>query len=259
MRRYIRFLTGLVLLASLPACGSDNDTADLNITGVDYAGNGIGGFYVFDPNNEKNRGDGESLTPYSAGGTRCCYQVPKEWHEGLKVDVVVRYPLEGETGDEISASLAKRKAEGKLTETIHVDVPKYETPAKGTLWVQFLPDKKANVVVSDLSPPHEDFPGEVKGWPVPSDTYRRKLIDQKLALLEDRLERDQRDLVEYNREPENTLRRYWHMFEEIRAADVLNRFSGTKDPQFKPFLERYLRRNVESDEKEIQMLQDARP
>ncbi|WP_110658259.1 DUF3304 domain-containing protein [Salinicola halimionae] len=214
MRRYIRFLTGLVLLASLPACGSDNDTADLNITGVDYAGNGIGGFYVVDPNNEKNRGDGESLTPYSAGGTRCCYQVPKEWHEGLKVDVVVRYPLEGETGDEISASLAKRKAEGKLTETIHVDVPKYATPAKGTLWVQFLPDKKANVVVSELSPPHEKFPGKVKGWPVPTKEYKNKMIMRRVEINEGDLRSFEKAIQEGDGTPEQ-LERYKGHVESI--------------------------------------------
>ncbi|WP_110687759.1 DUF3304 domain-containing protein [Salinicola aestuarinus] len=259
MRQATQILMGLVMLASLSACGSGDDTADLNVTGVDYAGSGIGGFYVIDPNNEKNRGNGESLTPYSAGGTRCCYQMPQEWHEGLKVDVVVRYPLEGETGDEISASLARRQAEGTLTETIHVDVPKYETPASGTLWVQFLPDKKANVVVSDLSPPHEDFPGEVKGWPVASDQYKSKVIDKKIAVVENRLERDRRGLTKFNHDRENALNEYWELFERVRAADVLDRFSGPGDSRFESFLEGYLKSNLESDEHEMQVLKDARP
>ncbi len=189
----------------------------------------------------------------------CCYSVPQKWHEGLSVDVVVSYPLEGDTTDERSESLARREAEGKLNETIHVDVPKYEMPASGTLWVQFLPDKKATVVVSDLSPTHDEFPGEVKGWPVPSEEYRGKLIDQKLALAQDRLERDQRDLIKFNRDPENTLNEYWNLFNRTRATDVLDRFSGANDPQFESFLEDYLKNNLESDENEIQMLQDARP
>ncbi|WP_280542745.1 DUF3304 domain-containing protein [Chromohalobacter sp. 11-W] len=180
MYHFLRRGLALLWLVSLTACG--DDSVSLNITGVDYAGQGIGSYHVVDPSDEQNRGGGEPIGPYSAGGIMCCYEVPKEWHEGLSVDVVVRYPLEGDTTDERSESLARRRAEGTLHETIHVEIPKYDTPAQGTLWVQFLPDKKANVVVSKLSPDHKDFPGEVRGWPVPSKEYRNKIIKQRIEI-----------------------------------------------------------------------------
>lgn len=256
MRNVIQRGLALLWLVSLTACS--DDTTDLNITGVDYAGQGIGSYYVVDPNNDKNRGGGESITPYSAGGIMCCYEVPREWHEGLNVEVVVRYPLEGDTTDERSESLAKREAEGKLNETIHVDIPEYDTPAKGTLWVQFLPNKKANVVVSNLSPDHKDFPGEVKGWPVPSDEYRRKLIDQKIGMAEGRLELSRENLLRLKKDPDGMAQEQWKMLKEIRSNRI-DGFSGPDDPKFRTFLQEDLRGSVDLYKEEIEELKRARP
>ncbi|KFF49896.1 hypothetical protein GY26_05500 [Gammaproteobacteria bacterium MFB021] len=256
IRRLMPSVLALFGLLSLTGCS--DDTASLNITGVDYAGQGIGAYYVVDPTDDKNRGGGESIGPYSAGGIMCCYSVPKKWHEGLSVDVVVSYPLEGETGDEISASLAKRRAEGTLHETIHVEIPKYETPAKGTLWLQFLPDKQANVVVSNLSPDHKDFPGEVKGWPVPSDEYRTKLIDRELRLVKQRLERNRRNLNELEETPEETLNKFWGSFERTRTRD-LGQYSDYEDPRFQDVVEDYLEKYIKDDRKRISDLEEGRP
>lgn len=258
MRFNFRFIPTLALILSLSGCGLGEETVTLNVTGVDYAGQGIRAFAVVDPDDPKNRGGGMSITPYSAGGTQCCYQVPEEWHKGMKVNVIVRYPLEGDTTDERSANLAKRQAEGTTKHTIQVTIPKYETPARGTLWVQFLPEKKANVVVSDLDPPHADFPGEVKGWPVPSDEYRRKLIDRDLRLIRERLGRNQEALDQLHKKPSKTRKTYWGVFERTRTRD-LGQYSGPEDPQFQDLLQDYLTRYIESDQKEIRILEEARP
>ncbi|MFC0269271.1 DUF3304 domain-containing protein [Kushneria aurantia] len=254
MRHYLQRGLLLLWLLSLTACGDDR--VDLNVTGVDYAGQGIRYYYVVDPSDNSNRGGGESIGPYSAGGIMCCYSVPQKWHEGLSVDVVVSYPLEGDTTDERSASLARREAEGKLNETIHVEIPEYETPAEGTLWVQFLPDKQARVVVSNLSPDHEDFPGEVKGWPVPSDEYRTKLIDRELRSVKQRLERNRRNLNELEETPEETLKKFWGSFERTRTRS-LEQYSGYEDPRFQKMVKSYLEKYIKDDQKRIDDLEEA--
>ncbi|MBB5322580.1 DUF3304 domain-containing protein [Marinobacter oulmenensis] len=256
----LRRIFAMVAILVLSGCGpsESGNAVTLNVTGVDYAGKGISAFAVEDPSNPENRGTGMSITPYSAGGIQCCYQVPEKWHEGMTVNVIVRYPLEGETTDERSANLAKRQAEGTVKHTISVNIPEYETPARGTLWVQFLPEKQAKVVVSDLDPPHEDFPGDVKGWPEPSDEYRRKIIDRDLQLVRERLGRNQEALDELSENPIETRKTYWGVFKRTRTKD-LDQYSGPEDPQFHELLQNYLVRYIENDKKEIRILEEARP
>lgn len=215
--RYIGVILLMAFLSGCASLGKSNDVS-LNITGVDYAGTGMDAYQVKDPDNPKNRGGGFSIRPYSADGVQCCYTVPKEWHPGLKATVLLRYPLEGETGDEISASLAKRQAEGTLVETYQVEIPRYTTPAKGTLWVQFLPNKHVSLVVSDLDPSHKDFPGKVKGWPVPSVEYINSKIMQKIDLNNGEIKVYEKAIKEHDGTPER-LRQYQEVIEQIKEEN----------------------------------------
>lgn len=255
--RYIGVILLMTFLSGCASLGKSNDVS-LNITGVDYAGTGMDAYQVKDPDNPKNRGGGFSIRPYSADGVQCCYTVPKEWHPGLKATVLLRYPLEGTTHDEISASLAKRQAEGTLVETYQVEIPRYTTPAKGTLWVQFLPNKHVNLVVSDLDPSHKDFPGKVKGWPVPSVEYRRKLVDQKISEVQDRLAFNKEALEDLRENPEETTKEYWESFRRTRTLDE-SKYSGPDDPDFRFFLRNYLTKYISDDTKEISKLKEIRP
>ncbi len=187
---FFRFLLIILFFITISSCDDLNKAKEisLNITGVDYAGTGIDIYSVEDTNDLSNKGGGFSITPYSADGVQCCFKVPEKWQPGLKVNVLVRYPLDGETSDEIVASLERREADGTLVDTIPAEIPEYKTPARGTLWVQFLPDKKVRLVVSDLDPSHKNFPSEIKGWPVPSDEFYNKKIMQLIELNNDDLQ-----------------------------------------------------------------------
>jgi len=246
------------VLAGLAGCTPGGDTAPLNITGVDYAGRGIDAFAVVDPDDPDNRGGGMSITPYSAGGVQCCYQLPEEWHEGMTVNVIVRYPLEGDTGDEISASYAKRKAEGTLKHNIQVTVPEYNTPARGTLWVQFLPENKASVVVSNLDPSHPDFPGEMKGWPEPSDEYRAKMIDREIKDISSRVSRTADSLEKIKRGDEAVIKQYWDIRQDTAPKDIAG-FSGWDDPEFKKYLEDTLEWYVTRGRADLDKLRELKP
>jgi len=199
-----------------------------------------------------------SITPYSAGGTQCCYQVPREWHEGMKVNVIVRYPLEGDTTDERSANLTKRRAEGTEQQTIEVEIPEYKTPARGTLWVQFLSDKNSSVVVSELDPPHADFPSEVKGWPVPSDEYQTKLIDREIKDISGRVSRTEDSLKKIKRGDEAVIKQYWDIRQDTAPKDIAG-FSGWADPEFKNYLEDSLEWYVTRDKAHLDKLRGLKP
>lgn len=260
LKNGLKFFGVVVFILWLSGCTNSgkDDKVSLNITGVDYAGTGIDVYDVEDPKNPKNHGGGFSITPYSADGIQCCFTVPKEWHPGLKVNVLIRYPLEGETGDEISASLAKRQAEGTLVDTVPAEIPKYKTPARGTLWVQFMPNKKVKLVVSDLDPSHKDFPGEVKGWPVPSDEYRRKLIDARMQESEERLERSKALLDAVNSGDKSVLKDDWDFYKDYSPEKISN-FSSYLDPDFKSFFIKNLHWRIKEDEKTITDLKRVRP
>jgi len=246
------------VLAGLAGCNLGEDTATLNITGVDYAGRGIGAFAVVDPDDPDNRGGGMSITPYSAGGVQCCYELPEEWHEGMTVNVVVRYPLEGDTTDERSANLAKRQAEGTVNQTIQVDVPEYNTPARGTLWVQFLPEKKASVVVSELNPNHPDFPGELKGWPEPSDEYRAKIIDREIEDISARVSHTENSLNKIKDGDEAAIKQYWDIRQDTAPKEVA-KFNGWEDPGFKEYLEGSLEWYITRDKADLGKLRELKP
>ena len=258
MPHHLRLLIIAAVLAGLAGCNLGEDTATLNITGVDYAGQGIKAFAVVDPDDPDNRGGGMSITPYSAGGVQCCYELPEEWREGMTINVVVRYPLEGDTGDEISASYAKRKAEGTLKHNIQVTVPEYNTPARGTLWVQFLPEKKASVVVSDLDPSHPDFPGEVKGWPEPSNAYRAKIIDREIEDISARVSHTENSLNKIKDGDEAVIKQYWDIRQDTAPKDV-TKFSGWEDPGFKEYLEGSLERYITRDKAGLKKLRELKP
>ena len=244
----------LGILFSLSACGQESDTVELNITGADYAGTGIRAFRVKNPDVPDAYGDGGSMAPYGGGGIRCCYQVPKQWHEGLTAEIEVYYPLKGKNGDEMVEDLKKREAAGNVTETFKVPVPKYRAPAEGTLWVQFMPDKEIKVVVSDLSPDHEDFPGDVKGWPVPSDEYRINLIDRDIGLAESDLKFSISRLKEWKNEPtEKALKSSWDAYKK-HFEEELKSFNGYKDSRFLSYLIRESEINIANAKEEIRKL-----
>jgi hypothetical protein len=58
----------------------------------------------------------------------------------------------------------------------------------GTVWVQLLPGGKVVLVVSRYDPDHPSWPGEVKGWPVPTLEFRRQIWDRDMDLMRKNLE-----------------------------------------------------------------------
>lgn len=161
------FITiGACLLSAqmLTACGKAETPVNdigVSIQGVNYSEQDFS-FVLEDPKDKSNIGGGEPIGRYEAGGTMCCYALPKKWYPGLRVKVDTTYWL-------------AKKADGtlpELNESREVDIPEYSKP--GGIWVLRQADGNPTIVVSDLQPDHPNWPGKIKGWPVPSLAYRHE-------------------------------------------------------------------------------------
>jgi hypothetical protein len=124
----------------------------------------------------------DRVSAFSASGLMCCVILPREWRKGMELIVATRDGTRAETPEEWSKE--------KLPTIQHrVPVPPYTPQDMGTVWVQLLPGGKVVLVVSRYDPDHPSWPGEVKGWPVPTLEFRRQIWDRDMSLLQKSLAR----------------------------------------------------------------------
>jgi hypothetical protein len=215
------------LSASLVGCGSaglalGQSTVAVGVHGVNYT-NETFSYIVKDPENEGNSAGGELVSRFTAGGLMCCYALPRKWRPGLKVVVRSTHWL----NEKVNGNLPEFKKE------FTVEIPQYAEP--GELWILRLADGTVDVVSSDLSPIHPDWPGKIKGYPVPSAEYRaeRRALARREA--QRSLESFQNTLNEITINSETYTKRMWPKWQEARLKKFL-KFSGPTDPALHEFL-----------------------
>jgi hypothetical protein len=147
----------LLLAACLPGVAMAASIQALNYSSreVDYIA-------VENPGNTNSGGGGDSIRPYGQGGSICCFSVPEKWHADLKVVVV--YQLSPDP-------------------TFHretVSVPPYPDGKGGDIWLIVYEDGSVGAVVSLYGPSRPEWPGKIKGYPVPTKEYRDERRKQKL-------------------------------------------------------------------------------
>ena len=148
---------GLLLAACLPGVAMAASIQALNYSSreVDYIA-------VENPGNTNSGGGGDSIRPYGQGGSICCFSVPEKWHADLKVVVV--YQLSPDP-------------------TFHretVSIPPYPDGKGGDIWLIVYEDGSVGAVVSLYGPSRPEWPGKIKGYPVPTKEYRDERRRQKL-------------------------------------------------------------------------------
>ncbi|MCS4504546.1 DUF3304 domain-containing protein [Arhodomonas aquaeolei] len=247
----------LLMAALLTACGG-GESIGVSVSAVNYTERGIRYFSVHRPGDAKRSAVGMSIRPYGAGGVTCCVPLPEQWHEGLEVVLTISPALEGDTTDEIREDYIRRRDNGTLDLERTVAVPRYGDPDRATLWLQALPGGRYAVVVSEVDPPHEDWPGEIRGWPQPSDAYRRKLIDQRLEEIRGTLERTRKNLALAKSGNQETFDRYWKIDMRLVPED-LEGYTGPEDVKYKKYLIDTLERGISHSKRRIRKLQEARP
>jgi hypothetical protein len=162
------------MVALLASCASVQmakpKSLGASVRSINYSGKEVA-LSVVDPLNRSNHGGGDSLNPYSMGGTICCFGIPPEWHPGYQV--IVEYNFYPD-------------------QTWHmqlVDVPPYPEGIAGDIWLTMHEDGRAEAVVSNFGPTRPEWPGRVKGLPVQSTEYTKIIKNKWLANQKDILKK----------------------------------------------------------------------
>ena len=265
-------LVTLLCLQVLTACAKGG-VASVNIHGVNYTGREFS-YRIEDPSNPDNHGGGELVDAYSAGGTLCCYELPRTWRPGITLQVhTIRW--KDKPDDDV------RTPREEIRQSQVVEVPQYKGKP-GELWVLLQADGRVAVVSSDVQPDHPDWPGAIKGWPVPSVEFMRKQADVYIEDAESWVRSTQETLVELETSPGKLAKEIWDDRQELIARyakfldanrqsisnaqddakkyrDQLSKFTGPEDPRFIESLKRENREYLEVFKKRLARLKEERP
>lgn len=239
-------ITLLFGLALLSGCEKPT-TVDVNIHAVNYKGDAFS-YYVADPARPDSAAGGELIDAFAAGGTTCCFTLPKIWRPGIKVQVLTTHWL-------------PKRSDGSLPEvkeTHVVEVPQYPDEKPGELWVLRTEGGGVSVISSDVQPDHEKWPGKIKGWPVPSLEYQR----ERWELLRENKEVFVRNymhlLDELDKSPRTRAATAWEYARE-NEPESLKGFSGPDDPKYILALKKDYSEGLERTKKDLDAYTETRP
>jgi len=242
-------IAGCFLLPILSACGRPDTSASsdvpVSIHAVNYSDEEFE-YYLADPSNESNRGGGEGIGRYAAGGTMCCYSLPKKWRAGLTVKLDYKLYFPNPSGGNIRTS----------KEAAVIDIPRYVNPEE--LWVVRDAKGGMSIVLSNVQPDHSQWPGKEKGWPVPTLAFQREHADIVIATERSGLKAVQSLLQGMRHSPEQTAKRSWEFAEEYDRESIVG-YKGYQDKNYQTFLIEDFERSVKESEVRLKILEAERP
>lgn len=220
------------VLVVLMGCSSEADTAlsslkrevSVRIHGMNYPADPFT-FVVTDPKDASNVGGGEHVGPFSAGGIMCCFKLPKKWKPGLKVQVRTTHWLPKNEKGELP----------EVEQTQTVEVPPYADGKAGELWVLRTAKDDIALVSSGLQPDHPQWPGKVKGWPVPSREYMRERWELQRQLAENSVNNFRRSIAKLALDPKAQRHSAWKVQKQYQSEEVA-KFKGPDDPEYARYL-----------------------
>jgi Protein of unknown function (DUF3304) len=237
-------LVGLLLVLGAAGCSSPPKAEGVAVVGVNYTDFEYS-VLVRDPLDATNRGSTGELMPYAGGGQMCCFSLPAQWRPGLQLTLISRKAIV-ENGRWV-----------RDDETVQtVTLPPYTAGEPGTLWVMQYPEGKVEAISSTLSPAHPQWPGSVKGGPVPSLAHRTKMwkvhYDQAVGYV--KLYED--FLASLQSNPDREAQEAW-AHAASRRPDELKGFLSPNDPRYRAFLRsRYESSLQESKVRERKLLEE---
>lgn len=244
--RVRRVLMGALLLSAWVLTGCEKPTVDVNLHGVDYSDREFS-YYVVDPANPSNVA-GEHIDPFAAGGTTCCFPLPRKWHPGIKVQIRTTHWL-------------PKRPDGSLPEVNEehlVEVPRYADGTPGELWVIRGADGAISVISSDFQPDHPKWPGMPKGWPVPSLEYRRERWELFRKHEEEGVELYQSFLKKFKDDPYRESSEAW-VYAKENHPDTLKDFTGPNDPRYRAALKKEYDDGLVRSQKQLRDVLEAKP
>jgi hypothetical protein len=234
-----------VALPALTGCAKDS--VPVSIHGVNYTGQEFS-FTIVDPADKKNFGGGESIAPFAAGGTMCCYTLPTKWRAGIKVQINGTHWL-------------PEKPDGSLPEvkeTKVVEVPPYVNGKPGELWVLRGADGDLSVISSDFQPDHAKWPGKVKGWPVPSLEYQRERLKLYIKLEQDILDTFENALSQLTKFPDAKAKKVWANAVK-RDPESIQPYKGPDDKAYRAYLDKEYREGIVTSREKLKQLKAQLP
>jgi hypothetical protein len=162
LRCFILITVALILTACAASAQKKEEHVGASIYSLNYSAREVAYIAVEEPGDPNGGGGGDALNPYSEGGSICCFSIPQKWRPDLKVVVVYQlYP-----DKEYRRSL--------------VSIPPYPNDKAGSIWLIVHQDESVEAVVSKYGPSRPEWPGKIKGYPVPSREYRIKIWEKKV-------------------------------------------------------------------------------
>ena len=151
------FFVGILAIACLSACDSQDEGVASSISGYNYTIEGIQEFHV-------NGAWGGNLGIGAGYDKVCCIALPKKWTPGLSATVEWRRT-------ECQGDRVNRCPRGSGVwhyKTLKETIPIEPYDHSGSLQVMFLPNDEIKILVSMLDPDHPDHPLKL-GRPHPID------------------------------------------------------------------------------------------
>ena len=242
-----RRVIGACVLSTLMLVACGKSTLPVSIHGVNYSVEPFS-FEVKDPIDPSNNGDGELVDSYAAGGTTCCYELPKKWRPGIKVSIQSKHWV-GKNADNSLHDIG----------TTHlVEVPPYSDGKPGELWVMRAANGSMDIVSSDFQPNHPKWPGKVKGWPIPSLMYQRERWDLYIKHQQGFITALEELTAKLNATPDIAAQEEWdHAL--THEKNSLVGYAGSRDPKYRTKLKDEYAKGLEQAWDEIRRLQKGRP
>ena len=236
-----------ILAADVTSGGARGERVPVSIHGVNHTAQEFT-FVLADPLDKENVAGGETINAYGAGGTMCCFNLPKQWRPGLKAEVRATIWLEP-TQENTLPSVKKRYV---------FDIPAYEQGKAAELWVLRTGDDELSVVLSDLQPDHPEWPGKIKGWPVPSLEYRRVIHARFLKEAQSDVELSEQSLADLKNRPVEHGREMWEhrMLSEAKALKI---YKGPADPAFLASLREEYRSGLVYSQEKLKRVKEVQP
>jgi hypothetical protein len=250
IRRLLLSILPILLTACAvftPSMATSSNGVSVSLHGVNYTGESFQ-YVVGDPKDPSNSGGGEHISPFSAGGTMCCYQLPKRWAPGIQVQVQATYWTEN--GPE-------KKLE-EITQVHMVELPRFPDKEIGALWVLRTKEGAIELVLSNVQPDHPDWPGRVKGWPEPSLEYRRERWELYRYSAQVDVDNYKKLLSELQRNPQKRVREAWDFEKQQRNAEI-SIFSGSDDPAFAAYLKKDYVEGLRRSKLRLEKVLEAKP
>jgi hypothetical protein len=234
---------GMMLSACAPQNGlTKEETTGVGVRSLNYSGKEVEYIQVEKPDLSGHGGGGDSLNPYSGGGsTICCFSIPDKWRPDLKVLVVYRFYPEKEEHRQL------------------VTVPPYAGGKAGAIWLIVHADESAEAVVSSADPDHPAWPGKIKGYPVPSKEYRLKIWERQVAQTKDDLAGSEESLKKLSKETILERWNYQKKYEESSNERKLQSFTGPDDPKYAASLKNEYEKQVKFFSTRLEYLLKTKP